>query len=83
MGSGPEASKESKMTVDLVEKFINCGFGIDTALNTVNSIMTMKFDEDEKFSTLDMNTIDLYSGKISFIKVGATTSFIKRGKEII
>lgn len=83
MGSGPEASKESKMTVDLVEKFINCGFGIDTALNTVNSIMTMKFDEDEKYSTLDMNTIDLYTGTASFIKVGATTSFIKRGKEII
>ncbi|MGL5649605.1 MAG: stage II sporulation protein E [Clostridium sp.] len=83
MGSGPEASKESKMTVDLVEKFIVSGFDINTALNAVNSIMTMKFDEDEKFSTLDMNRIDLYKGTIEFVKVGATSSFIKRGSEII
>ncbi|WP_297638651.1 stage II sporulation protein E [uncultured Clostridium sp.] len=83
MGSGPEASKESKMTVDLVEKFIDSGFSMETALNTVNSIMAMKFDEDEKYSTLDMNTVDLYTGVASFVKVGATSSFIKRGKEII
>ncbi|MGL4849010.1 MAG: stage II sporulation protein E [Clostridium sp.] len=83
MGSGPEASKESKMTVDLVEKFMVNGFDVNTALNAVNSIMTMKFDEDEKFSTLDMSSIDLYTGVAEFIKVGATASFIKRGSEVI
>lgn len=82
MGSGPEAGKESKITVDLVEKFIEEGFGVETALNTVNSIMSMKFEEDEKFSTLDLNTIDLYTGKASFYKVGAAASFIKRGNKI-
>lgn len=82
MGSGPEASRESKITVDLVEKFLQSGFDIDTSLNTVNSIMCMKFDESEKYSTLDMNVIDLYTGKAKFYKVGATTSFIKRGNKI-
>lgn len=82
MGSGPEAGKESKATVELVEKFIESGFGQDTAINMVNSIMSMKFEEDEKFSTLDLNTIDLYSGQASFIKVGAVASFIKRNDKI-
>ena len=51
-------------------------------LNAVNSIMGMKFSEDEKFTTLDMNSIDLYTGEIEFIKVGASMSFIKRGAEV-
>ena len=42
----------------------------------------MKFSEDEKFTTLDMNSIDLYTGEAQFIKVGASMSFIKRGSEI-
>lgn len=82
MGSGPEAGKESKATVELVEKFIESGFGQDTAINMVNSIMAMKFEEDEKFSTLDLNAIDLYSGEASFVKVGAVASFIKRNDKV-
>ncbi|MGL5353502.1 MAG: stage II sporulation protein E [Clostridium sp.] len=82
MGSGPEAGIESKVAVDLVETFINSGFSEITAINTVNSIMGMKFSEDEKFTTLDLNIIDLYSGDVDFIKVGGVASFIKRGDDI-
>lgn len=82
MGSGPEASRESKATVELVDKFLQVGFSKDTAINMVNSIMSMKFEEDEKFTTLDMNKVDLYSGEIDFIKVGAVASFMKRGKKV-
>lgn len=82
MGSGPEAGLESGITIDLVEKFIESGFGEATALNVVNSIMAMKFNEDEKFTTLDMNSIDLYTGDISFLKVGGVVSFVKSGKNV-
>lgn len=82
MGSGPEASKESSITVEVVERFLEAGFHNETAINMVNSIMGMKFEEDEKFSTLDLNVVDLYTGKASFMKVGAVPSFIKRGKKI-
>ena len=58
------------------------GFDESTSINTINSIMGMKFNEDEKFTTLDMNSIDLYTGDVSFIKVGCVVSFIKRGKEV-
>lgn len=82
MGSGPEAGSESNITVSLIEKFTELGFDESTSLNTINSIMGMKFNEDEKFTTLDMNVIDLYSGDVSFTKVGGVVSFIKRGKEV-
>lgn len=82
MGTGAEASKESGITVDIIERFFEAGFDNNTAINMVNSIMGIKFEEDEKFSTLDLNVINLYSGEISFMKVGAVPSYIKRGKNI-
>lgn len=82
MGSGPEAGLESEAAIELIEKFMEGGFSEVTMLNAVNSIMGMKFSEDEKFTTLDMNSIDLYTGEVEFIKVGASMSFIKRGTEI-
>ncbi len=82
MGSGPEAGLESEAAIELIEKFMEGGFSESTMLNAVNSIMGMKFSEDEKFTTLHMNSIDLYTGEIEFIKVGASMSFIKRGAEV-
>lgn len=82
MGSGPQAGEESRAAVELIEKFTSAGFSKLTAINTVNSIMTLKFSENEKFSTLDLNTVDLYSGDIGFMKVGAVESFIKRGDKV-
>ena len=82
MGSGPEASEESKATVNLVEKFMESGFNEDVTVNTVNSIMGMRFAETERYSTLDLNKIDLYTGEAKFIKIGAAPTFIKRGNEI-
>lgn len=82
MGSGPEAGLESKISVEIIEKFMEVGFDEKIAIDAVNSIMSIKFSEDEKFSTLDMNKIDLYTGKAKFMKVGAIESFIKRGNRV-
>lgn len=82
MGSGPQANKESSAAVELIEKFAKAGFNKLTAINTINSIMTIKFSEAEKFSTLDLSSMDLYEGEIDFMKIGAVASFIKRGEEV-
>lgn len=82
MGSGPEAGEESKAAVELIEKFTQAGINTTTAINTVNSIMSLKFSEDERFSTLDLSSIDLYTGDIKFMKVGGVTSFIKSGNKV-
>lgn len=82
MGSGPEAGIESKVSVEIIEKFMEVGFDEKIAIDAVNAIMSIKFSEDEKFSTLDMNKIDLYTGNAKFMKVGAIESFIKRGNKV-
>ena len=82
MGSGPEAREESKSTVDLVERLMEAGFNEDVTVNTVNSIVGMRFAEGEKYSTLDLNKVNLYDGETVFVKIGAAPSFIKRGREV-
>ena len=82
MGSGPEAGLESKVSVEIIEKFMEVGFDEKIAIDAVNAIMSIKFSEDEKFSTLDMNKIDLYTGNAKFMKVGAIESFVKRGNKV-
>lgn len=82
MGSGPEAGEESKAAVELIERFSEAGFSTYTAVNTVNSIMTMKFSEEEKFSTLDIASVDLYTGKLSIMKIGAVATYIKRKDKV-
>lgn len=82
MGSGPQAGRESKAAVDLINQFCRAGFDKITAINTINSIMSMKFNEDEKFSTLDLCNIDLYKGNAQFMKVGAVASFLKNANKI-
>ncbi|MEG0309034.1 MAG: stage II sporulation protein E [Clostridium sp.] len=82
MGSGPQAGRESKAVVELIEKFTRAGFSRTTAINTVNSIMSLKFSEEEKFSTVDLGAIDLYTGEMDFMKVGAVASFVKSGNSV-
>jgi len=83
MGSGPQACQESKAVIDLIENLTTAGFSKITAINTANSIMTLKFSENEKFSTVDLSSIDLYTGEIEFMKVGAVASFIKSGNKVV
>ncbi|MGL4741894.1 MAG: stage II sporulation protein E [Sarcina sp.] len=82
MGTGARAGVESKMAVEMIEKFSEGGFSEKTAINTINSIMNIKFSEEERFSTLDMQKVNLYDGSVKFLKVGAMESFIKRGSKI-
>lgn len=81
MGSGINACKESEMVIELIEKFLETGFQKETAIRMMNSAMVIQ-DEEGMFSTVDMADIDLYTGKCEFYKIGAATTFIKRGEEV-
>ncbi|MBV1817025.1 stage II sporulation protein E [Anaerosalibacter bizertensis] len=77
MGIGKKANYESSIAISLLEKFLEAGFSEEVALNTINSILMLK-SEEEIFTTLDISTIDLYSGKLQAIKTGAASTFIKK-----
>ncbi|PAB57627.1 stage II sporulation protein E [Anaeromicrobium sediminis] len=77
MGSGEKANKESKVTINILEQLMGAGFEKDLAIKTINSILVLK-SSDEIFSTMDLSMVDLYTGKVEFVKIGAASSYIKR-----
>ncbi len=82
MGSGPKAAMESGATVTMLEQLMKAGFNREFAVRTVNSILLLRSPE-ESFATVDMVLIDLYNGEAEFMKIGASTSYIKRGREVV
>ena len=77
MGSGEKACADSTMVVELMQKFLEAGFQIETAIQMINSSL-VSGEENANMSTLDLCSIDLYSGECRFVKVGSSNSYIKR-----
>lgn len=78
MGTGAMACTESESVIELLEQFMEAGFKEESAIKLINSILVLK-SERQSFSTIDMSIINLYTGICQFIKIGASTTFIKRG----
>ena len=60
-----------------MQKFLEAGFQIETAIQMINSSL-VSGEENANMSTLDLCSIDLYSGECRFVKVGSSSSYIKR-----
>lgn len=82
MGSGKLAKRESEMTIELLEKFLEAGFGSEVVIRLINSALVLKSDV-ECSSTIDAILIDEYTGIATFYKAGASSSFILRDGEVI
>lgn len=77
MGSGKNADRNSKVAVDLLEKFLESGFDKDIAIKLINSVLVLK-TAAESYATMDISAIDLYSGSVEFVKIGSPPSYIKK-----
>ncbi|MBR5485614.1 MAG: SpoIIE family protein phosphatase [Oscillospiraceae bacterium] len=80
MGSGSAAAVDSTMTVSLIRKLLCAGAKHDAALKLVNSALLVKSGE-ESLSTVDVASVDLFSGKTQFYKAGAAPTFIKKSNK--
>lgn len=81
MGTGERASEESELVIELLEQFLEAGFSEESAIKLINSILVVNSD-DQTVSTLDISSINLFSGMCSFIKIGASATFIKRNGRV-
>ncbi len=77
MGTGKEAGDESETVLALLEQLLEAGFDSEIAVKLINSNLVLKADR-QTFSTLDMATVNLYTGVSEFVKIGAASTFIKR-----
>lgn len=81
MGTGKKASQEGDATSELMKSFIKAGMGLNCALKLVNSSILFK-SSDEFISTLDVASVNLFSGNAKFMKAGAPATFVLSGNEI-
>lgn len=82
IGSGIEAYDKSKFTVDLICKFVMTGLNLNSCINEIISIVSLKFFRDEAISTIDFSSIDLYNGKINYLKFFSVLTYVKRGNQV-
>jgi stage II sporulation protein E len=82
MGNGERANAESKTALTILHQLLQSGMNEKLAIKSVNSILLLR-SSDEMFATIDVALIDLYNAQTTFLKIGSTPSFIKRGAEVI
>ena len=81
MGVGLKAHTESNVTLRLLERMIKAGYDLATSVSLINRLLMLR-NQDDMFVTIDMVVVDLFSGQLEFVKIGAAPSFIKRGREV-
>ncbi|SEL96012.1 stage II sporulation protein E [Paenibacillus sp. OK003] len=82
MGNGERARMESSAALNILEQLLQSGMDEKLAIKSVNSVLLLRSPE-EMYATVDMALIDEYTAETTFMKIGSTPSFIKRGQEVI
>ncbi len=75
MGSGEPASRESERVVELTQQLLESGFSARAALKMVNTILMLTGVEQHP-ATLDLCCVDLYTGVLEAMKLGAVATFV-------
>ncbi len=75
MGSGNAAREESRRVIELLEKLLDAGYTPRAALKLVNTVMLLAGEEQHP-ATVDLCCVDLYTGVLEAMKLGAVATFI-------
>ncbi len=78
MGTGGRAAVDGAMASGLMSRLIKAGFGFDCSLKILNSSMLFK-SSDESLATMDIASIDLFTGNTELYKAGAAPTLVRRG----
>lgn len=77
MGTGGRAAVDGAMASGLMSRLIKAGFGYNCSLKILNSSMLFK-STDESLATVDIASIDLYTGITELYKAGAAPTIVRR-----
>lgn len=81
MGSGPEAEEDSRRVIELTEQLLETGFSGRAALKLVNTVLLLAGTE-QRPATLDVCCIDLHTGALEAMKLGAVATFVMHGDSV-
>lgn len=82
MGSGAAARQESGLAVRLLQNFLKAGVDPEAAISTVNAALSLRGEEGGGCTTVDLLTIELYTGLCSIYKLGAAPTYVRRGNSV-
>ncbi len=82
MGTGMEAEKYSKRSVSILKSFLRAGVAAGSAVRILNDLLLLKNQDDTDCCTIDLISIDLFSGKTEMYKYGAAASYVKSGEKV-
>ena len=77
MGTGGRAAVDGAMASGLMARLLKAGFGYDCSLRILNSSMLFK-STDESLATVDIASIDLFTGEVELYKAGAAPTLVRR-----
>lgn len=75
MGHGNQAAMESRQAVELLQLCLDAGYDRAQTLTAVNGMMLLA-GQGERFTTVDLFLLDLWTGKASLDKLGAAGSYL-------
>lgn len=78
MGTGKAAAVDGQLAARLTGQLLRAGFAAESAARLVNVAMGLKNAEQESGATLDLLTVDLFTGRAGLFKAGAAPSFLVR-----
>lgn len=82
MGQGLEASKESKLTLDILSKLVMNGISLKDTIDSINALLRVK-NRSDMYTTLDLCAMDCSSGEASFVKYGANTTYYVHHQKVV
>lgn len=81
MGHGEKAHRQSEKTLELLLLLLEAGYTRRQAITAVNGIM-LGAQTQERFSTVDLADVDLWTGDVYGEKLGACASWVVRGSHM-
>lgn len=81
MGSGEQACQESQRVVELAGQLLETGFSARAALKMVNTVLMLTGAEQHP-ATIDLCCVDLHTGVLEAMKLGAVATFILGGNGV-
>jgi len=81
-GTGEAAARESINALKILERFLRAGIETDTALKILNSVILVRNSDGTLCMTVDLLSVDLFSGEARIYKYGAAPSYVKNGSEV-
>ncbi|MDR2646734.1 MAG: SpoIIE family protein phosphatase [Oscillospiraceae bacterium] len=81
MGTGGRAAVDSALATEIFVTFGRSGMKPACTMRMANAALLLKSSE-ESLATLDVATIDLFTGALTICKAGAVSSYLRQGSKV-